>query len=105
MKLEDILEPLAELLAAKVAAKLAAPPSVYTTNAKGPGIPGKSRSWALRNIRTMPGSRKVGRDWQIGADAYEAWLAAKDESGVLPTSDVDALVSQGLAEAGYRRAR
>ena len=76
--LDAVLEELAELVAAKVLARMAAPSSHYTTRAGGVHVPGKSRAWALRTLKTIPGARKVGRDWVVSVEAYEAWLTDQD---------------------------
>lgn len=53
-------------------------PLVYTTNKRGPHLPGKSRRWMLEQIPSMPGAHKVGRDWSIRAVDYDAWVTAED---------------------------
>lgn len=110
-RFEHLLRELAEEVAERVAAKVVermTTHAVYTTASRGPGIPGKSRAWCLRNIRTMPGARKVGRDWVITAEAYEAWLSERDDARFAPApaaNDVDRLVKDSLRAAGFRRAR
>jgi hypothetical protein len=113
--LDAVLEELAELVAAKVLARMAAPTSHYTTRAAGPHPPGKSRAWALRTLKTIPGARKVGRDWVVAVDAYEAWLTDRDAARVAgkshvdsrhsPANDVDALAEQALLASGFRAVR
>ena len=120
--LASVLDELAELVAAKVLARMAAPSSHYTTRPAGPHPPGKSRAWALRTLKTIPGARKVGRDWIVSVDAYEAWLTDEDTArcagkskgdarqrvGRLAsndTLDVATLVESSLAGSGLRRVR
>jgi hypothetical protein len=116
--LDDVLEELAELVAAKVLAKMSAPSSHYTTRAAGPHVPGKSRAWALRNLKTIPGAKKCGRDWVVSVDAYEAWLSERDAARIAGKSlgdahhiasndvlDVASLVEGSIAASGYRRVR
>lgn len=106
--LDGLLDVLAELVADKVAAKVvAARAVVYTTATSGPHIPGKSRAWSLRNVKHMKGARKVGRDWLIDADAYEAWLSERDEAQLVApaANDVDRLVESGLKASGFRRTK
>lgn len=116
--LDAVLDELAERVAAKVLARLSAPTTHYTTRPAGPHPPGKSRSWALTNLKNIAGAKKVGRDWVISVDAYEAWLSERDErksrgdsrqSGVrLASNDTDnvaALVESSLSGSGLRRVR
>ncbi len=109
MSMDRLLDELADRIAERVLEKLGGPSGVtaYTSASRGPNIPGKSRAWALRNIKLMPGAKKVGRDWVITADAYEAWLSERDEARFSPppANDVDRLIEKGLAAAGLRRAR
>jgi hypothetical protein len=107
-----MLDELIEAVAERVAKKLGRPSEVtvvYTTHKSGPNIPGKTREWMLRRIKTMPGSRRVGRDWTIRATDYETWAAAQDCSRVrsrapsLPMSMDDiAYADAMLAKAGLR---
>jgi hypothetical protein len=53
-------------------------PLIYTTNKRGPYLPGKSRRWMLEHIPSMPGAHKVGRDWSIRAVDYDDWVTAED---------------------------
>ena len=122
--LDQIFDQLADRIAARVLAKLAAPATHYTSNARGPYPPGKSRSWALKNLRHVPGAKKVGRDWVVPFEAWESWVTARDteraQSGskaplravandvgstVAGAPDLDALADQVLLGSGYRRAR
>lgn len=107
------LEPLVELIAARVVAKLAATSTTggdhYTTRKGGPHIPGKSRDWMRRHVKTMPGSRKVGRDWVIRRADYDGWATARDESRAVTTRPSAAVVMDdeeyaraAIAAAGYR---
>jgi hypothetical protein len=77
---DGLLELLAARLAVHVLKELSgtAEGATYTSRKGGPHIPGKSRAWMLRHIKTMPGSRKVGRDWIIGKDDFDRWAAAHD---------------------------
>jgi hypothetical protein len=81
MNLEPLIEEIAERVAKRVLAALASAPTnavAFTTSKAGPNPPGKSRAWALRNVKTMPGARKVGRDWVISVVDYERWARAQD---------------------------
>ncbi len=112
--LDALVEELAERVAAKVLAKLSAAPSHYS--AKNPP-PGKSRAWALRTIKTIPGAKKIGRDWTVSVDAFDAWLSERDmtrvsrrdddvrQSHSVATEDVQALAELALSESGLRRVR
>jgi hypothetical protein len=37
-----------------------------------------------RHLKTIPGSRKVGRDWLISKEDYDAWSVAQDRSRQRP---------------------
>ena len=111
-----VLDELAELVAAKVLAKLSAPTSHYSTASRSGTLPpGKSRAWALRTLKLVPGARKVGRDWVVSVADFEAWAAEKDSERLARSgihrivrdtpSDVAALVEQGLRESGFRNVR
>lgn len=109
VSIDGLLEMLAERLAERVAAKLGhVAVAVYTTAKRGPHCPGKSRTWMLRNVRSMPGAKKVGRDWLISAEDYQRWAAAKDAGrraveSASPANSVDAVTDAFLREAGLRR--
>ncbi len=110
-QLDTFIEDIADRVAERVAAKLGhIAVAVYTTARRGPHVPGKSRDWMRRNVRAMPGSRKVGRDWIISSDDYQKWAAAHDVgtrrvAKVTPSSSVEALAEAALATAGYRPTR
>jgi hypothetical protein len=80
---------------------------VYSSNKRGPHIPGKSRQWMVRNVRTMPGARKVGRDWTISRTDCERWMTEKDvqecraATTPAPTSARE-IALNALARAGLR---
>ena len=76
--LDAVLEELAELVAAKVLARMAAPSSHYGAGRAATHPPGKSRAWALRMLKTIPGARQVGRDWIVAVSDFEAWLTDQD---------------------------
>ncbi len=114
--LDAFLDVLAERVAAKIAEKTAGPSTHYGSGRSATLPPGKSRAWAVRNLKSIPGARKVGRDWVVSVDDYEAWLADRDAArfrqGIGETAraandtvDVEALADQALAEAGLRRTR
>ena len=111
MNIDTIIDQLAEALAERVAKKLGhVATAIYTTAKRGPHCPGKSRTWMLKNIRSMPGAKKVGRDWIIGADEYARWAAAKDAgrraaAEKIATGGPEALADAYLNELGFRRAR
>lgn len=104
--LEPLLAQLADMVADRVLAKLGATrPSVYTTNKLGPNLPGKSRGWMLGRIKTMPGAIQVGRDWQISAADYDAWMRAQDARTFAPKvvdGSVDELAERFLLDGGHR---
>ncbi len=112
LSLDGVIEQLAEAVAARVMTRLGgkgSAPLVYTTHKDGPNIPGKSHAWMVRMVKTMPGARKVGRDWTIAASDYDAWATAQDTSRVsskMPcvkaTMDDEAYADAVLAAAGYR---
>jgi hypothetical protein len=111
-----LLNVFADALAARLLSRIgghaANAPLVYTTHKRGPHVPGKTRAWMLRHVKTMLGSRKVGRDWTIAAADYEAWETAQDTSRVrsrVPSSaavagaqDDVAFADACIAAAGYR---
>ena len=117
--LAGALDELAELVAAKVLAKLSAPTTHYSTASKSGTLPpGKSRAWALRNLKLVPGARKVGRDWVVSIADFEAWLSEQDsirfaKSGeravvreaIATEDELDRLATAGLTRAGLRRVR
>lgn len=126
MKPEDALafvDAFAELVAEKVLARMQAPTTHYSTRKGATLPPGKSRAWALANLKTISGARKVGRDWVIAAEDYEAWVvkqdtarAARAAAGGKPglrrgmpandaPADIEELVEKSLAANGLRRAR
>ncbi len=103
------LDRLVEAIADRVASRLGtSAKTVYSTSTRGPNIPGKSRSWALRHMKTMPGARKVGRDWTISADDYDAWARAQDTARCRkpapPTGTDEDLADAYLTAAGLRKA-
>lgn len=111
--IEPFLAALADMVAERVLAKLSMTTSAtYTTNKRGPNIPGKSRMWALRNVKTMPGARKVGVDWMIAAADFDAWATAQDATSTArrrgaPKAPVDLeeFADACLDAAGYRPTR
>ena len=108
----SLLNPLIDAIAERVVKKLGGPPAqrlTYTTRKCGPHFPGKSRQWMIRHIKTMPGARKVGRDWVITSEDYEGWAAAMDDSRkrtrALPpanSNDDIEFADACIAAAGYR---
>jgi hypothetical protein len=116
---DELVEAVAERVAKKVA-PTPTPPVTYTTNKRGPHFPGRSRRWMLDHIRSMPGARKIGRNWEISATDYEAWKSHEDAAqvraasgaarrsgtGAVRSVDVDELTERAkssLRAAGYRR--
>lgn len=99
------------LLAAQVRAG-AAPhggaPDFYTSSSKGPWPPGKSKRWALRNIRTIPGAHKVGRDWLVSHADFRTWCERRDvaqvKAAAVPTATAKNIAAAALAASGYRKA-
>lgn len=110
MNLEPLIDAIAERVAKKVLVALTNAPTATTafTSAKGgPNPPGKSRAWAARTIKTMPGARKVGRDWVVSVVDYERWVTAQDAaraSRFAPkvTTDDERYALDCLARAGFR---
>ncbi len=108
MKLDSLLDEIADRVADRILQKLgtATAGSVYTTAKAGPHIPGKSRAWMLRKVKTMPGARCVGRDWIISVEDFQRWATAMDAMRTRavkrPPTDVEALADAFLEEAGYR---
>src|SRR5262245_7716428 len=86
----NILDELVEAVAERLAKKLGPPAPVlaliYTTNKRGPHPPGKTKRWCRDWIKRIPGARRVGRDWEVPAAAYEAWASAKDAERVRQAS-------------------
>lgn len=109
---DAILDDLAERVAERVLARLGATTTHYGTGRAATLPPGKSRAWALRNLKTISGAKKIGRDWVIEVAAYEAWANERDSArfSTAPqpandVPDVEALAEQALSGAGYRRTR
>ncbi len=113
---DAFLDELAERVAAKVVARLAgaASTSHYGTGRAATLPPGKSRSWALRTLKKIPGARKVGRDWVVSVEDFDAWTTERDTARVAPPpranpandmANVEALAAQALVESGFRRVR
>ncbi len=75
---DAVLDALAERVATKVLARLAGPTEHYGTSKSAVLPPGKSRAWAVRNVRRIPGAMKVGRDWIVPVAAFDAWLTEED---------------------------
>lgn len=121
--LDAVLDDLAERVAAKVLERLTAPASHYSTRKGAVLPPGKSRAWALRTLKTIPGARKVGRDWVVSTADFDAWATEKDGESQrnaarrnMPrkslvdlrhnvSNDVDTLIAEGLRSAGLRAVR
>lgn len=106
--LDALLDELATRVADKLAVRLASPSTHYGTGKAATLPPGKSRQWALRTLKTIPGAYQIGRDWVVRIEDFEAWLTAKDTAkfrrGTKPKGvDVDALADLALAKAGFRR--
>ncbi len=103
--LRALVRELAKETAALVVAELSAAPGHYS--AKNPP-PGKSRAWALRTLKTVPGARKVGRDWVVSVDDFDAWLtdrASTPTPKAKPSNDVEALAEEAFRAAGLRAIR
>jgi hypothetical protein len=110
--LDDVLEELAELVATKVLARMSAPTDHYTTRKAGAHVPGKSLAWCLRTLKTIPGARKVGRDWIVSVADFDAWLSQQDSAKCAApkgsrshANDVEALAAEALQAGGFRRTR
>ncbi len=92
-------------------APLVAATDYYTSRKSGPHIPGKSRSWMLRQVRSIPGARKIGRDWVIKVSDFESYLVEQDTArikkayGAKASTDStdEALVEEAMQINGLRR--
>lgn len=107
MNLDALLNEIADRVSERLLRKIGTSTvTVYTTAKDGPHVPGKSRAWMLRHVKTMPGARRVGRDWIISADDFQRWATAMDAARARAPkrvpADVEALADEYLAEAGYR---
>jgi len=126
LAIDTFLDQLVEAVAERVAKKLGgavnpALPARYTTNKAGPHIPGKTRRWMREHIKSMPGARRVGRDWEISAADYEAWATAEDarrcESAIrprrpargavvsAPATSKEAAALRAIEAAGFRQVK
>jgi len=112
----DVLDALLDLIAERVAERVLerighASTVTYTTAKGGPHIPGKSRDWMRRHVKTIPGSRKIGRDWTLAKADYDAWATAQDIARqrtappVKPVLDDIDWADACIAEAGFRVAK
>lgn len=100
---EDLFDALADMIADRVAARFQRPVTIYSTSARGPWIAGKTRAWMLRNVKTMPGAIRVGRDWTISHDDVEKWSRLKDVAEhKAPVSNVEELAKKYLRDDGSR---
>ncbi|WP_394849822.1 hypothetical protein LZC95_20490 [Pendulispora brunnea] len=101
---ENLLRKLAELLIPHI--RSAGATVVYSTSKRGPHCPGKSRSWMLRHIKTIPGARQIGRDWVIDAADFDQWARANDarrfRKAAPVAGDAQSLATQFLRAAGFR---
>jgi len=117
---EELLDELAERVVAKILARLAAPAGHYGTGRAATLPPGKSRAWALRTLKTISGARKVGRDWIVSVDDFDAWASEQDtkrcaaKSSAPPRRPAGVASSpltlteradRSLAASGFRRTR
>jgi hypothetical protein len=113
-KVETALAGLIDALTEEVAARLAARntrPAFYTSNRRGPNLPGRSQLWCVRNMRHIPGAQKVGRDWVLSEEDYAAWVRSMasdpprpQSSGAARMLEDDELAKSFLATAGLSRA-
>lgn len=118
---DAIIEVIAERVASRILARLGSPTTHYGSGRKASPPPGKSRAWAVRNLKTIPGARKIGRDWIVSVEDFDAWAADRDSArcGKIgrdarqvrgssfenDNSEIAALVESSLREAGLRRVR
>lgn len=103
------IDQLAAALAPRIAALLgSSAKTVYSTSKLGPYCPGKSKGWMVRNLKIMPGARKIGRDWTITGEDYDAWCRAQDTARCRkpqpPTGTEEDLADSYLQAAGLRKA-
>lgn len=98
-----LIDLIADRVADRVVAKLgrSGDATSYTTAKQGPHIPGKSRDWMRRHVRTMPGSRKIGLHWVISKADFDAWASAQDASRRRPRSPS---VAMTMDDADYAEA-
>ncbi len=97
-------------LRAGAAGGQSAPAETYYTSRKGgPYIPGKSRAWMLRQAHSIPGARKIGRDWVIKSSDFESYLVQRDIARARAASGgngtdltVEALVEEAMRLNGMR---
>ena len=76
----EALAALQTLLAFLSHAMTTSPPidaSFYSSARRGPHPAGKSARWCRDHFKTIPGARRVGRDWTISATAFDAWTTAQ----------------------------
>ena len=115
------LQAFAKLVAKEILAEMTAPATHYGTRKGATLPPGKSRAWALREMPTMPGAKKIGRDWVIAVSDFDAWVTKEATERAVtasrpglrrgqpandtPPEDVEALVERSLAANGLRRGR
>jgi hypothetical protein len=123
---DALLTEIAERVADIVVARLAAPSTHYGTGKAATLPPGKSRAWALRNVKRIPGARKIGRDWIVSVADFDAWMTDRDSercrNSARPANDVAppihpafemavsgedraARAARSLAAQGFRRTR
>lgn len=113
--LDALVKALAKEIAALVVAELSASSITHYGTGKTATLPpGKSRAWALRTLKTIRGARRVGRDWIVSIEDFNAWLTEKDAARVVPNvkklrprpaNDEDVSIEDSLAAAGLRRIR
>ncbi len=119
--LDTLVAAIAERVAAIVLEKLGSATTHYGTSKSAALPPGKTRAWAMRNLRAIPGAKKIGRDWTISVEDFDAWLSERDaarhvrkslgEGHARPhaSNDVDddfaAMIEADVRAAGYRRTR
>lgn len=98
-----MLTEIAERVADIIVARLAAPSTHYGTGKAATLPPGKSRAWALRNVKTIPGARKIGRDWIVSVADFDAWMSDQDtercRNSARPANDVAPAFHQSLEMA------
>lgn len=120
-EIKMLMEFVADRIAARVVAKLGSCTTHYGSGKTATPPPGKSRSWAVRNLKSIPGAHKIGRDWIVSVEDFDAWSIEQDTArcGKIDRdarqvrgaafenddSDIAALVESSLRGSSLRRVR
>ena len=84
----------------------------YTSGKRGPHPPGKTGRWLREHAHEIPGARRVGRDWVVTIEEFDAWTGSRQQKAsarraqpVAPTSSTAWSPKQALVDAGVREMR